>query len=150
MLAASVGERAVSLFGQGHNCAQAVLMAVAEQHDLQVSPAVASAFGGGMARTGQTCGAVTGALMALGLGYGERPGEGDPRESVSDVGRQLMDDFAERFGSTDCEELIKGRFAIATTPPTYCVDTKKELCRELVRCAAEAAHQSLGMLGPLV
>ena len=51
-----------------YNCAQAVLIPFAEQAGLQADQAyrLAQAFGGGM-RSGSVCGAVTGALMALGV-----------------------------------------------------------------------------------
>ena len=139
------GDRAVLLFAQGNNCAQAVLLAVCEEKGLCVDKAVASAFGGGMGRSGQTCGAVTGGLMALGLGWNQEVGEAqsDPRQGISDVARQFMENLHQQFGSTDCEDLIKGRFAADSTPETYCKETKERLCKELVRYAARAATEQL-------
>ena len=61
-------ERAVALFKEGFNCSQAVLAAYGEQFELKQELAlrVAGAFGGGMGRMGETCGAVTGAIMVRG------------------------------------------------------------------------------------
>ena len=64
-------EQAVKRFSSGFNCSQAVLSSYSEQLGLDCEKAfkVATGFGGGM-RTSDTCGAVTGAFMALGLKYG--------------------------------------------------------------------------------
>ena len=61
-----------SRFSEGFSCSQSVLAAFAPEFGLDVDAAlrVAAAFGGGMGRPGHPCGAVTGALMALGLRYG--------------------------------------------------------------------------------
>ena len=51
-----------------HNCAQSVLMAFTQSLNIDDETAykLGSAFGSGM-KTGITCGAITGALMVLGL-----------------------------------------------------------------------------------
>ncbi len=69
-------KQAVKEFGKGFNCSQAVLSSYSEQFGLDCEKAfkVATGFGGGM-RMGDTCGAVTGALMVLGLKYGNTTAE---------------------------------------------------------------------------
>ena len=64
--------KAKSRFENGYACSQAVLSTLSPELGLDENTAfkVASAFGGGMVRHGEVCGAVTGALMALGLKYG--------------------------------------------------------------------------------
>ena len=66
-------ERAKALFLEGYNCAQAVVLAFAEDAGLDES--VAKAFsrplGGGMGRLRQTCGAVSGAAVASGVLFPE-------------------------------------------------------------------------------
>jgi C_GCAxxG_C_C family probable redox protein len=56
----------------GHSCSQSVFSVFAEDLGLDndISLKVSSAFGGGISGMGKTCGAVIGALMALGLKYG--------------------------------------------------------------------------------
>ena len=68
----SVVDRAGSAFDEGFSCSQAVLSAFAPEHGLDRETAlkVATAFGGGMGHRGDTCGAVTGAFMAIGLRHG--------------------------------------------------------------------------------
>ena len=62
---------ALENFNQGLNCAQSVFCVFAQEGGLSREKAllVASCFGGGM-RCGEVCGAVTGALMAIGLNFG--------------------------------------------------------------------------------
>jgi C_GCAxxG_C_C family probable redox protein len=63
----SEGEKAVTLFDK-FNCAQSVFAACGPREgiDQRTCLLVAGAFGGGMGRMGEVCGAVTGALMVLG------------------------------------------------------------------------------------
>lgn len=67
-------QRAEELFREGYNCAQAVFLAFAcEKMDRDEAAGLASAFGGGLAGTRNTCGAVSGLAMAYGLlrGYAD-------------------------------------------------------------------------------
>lgn len=69
----SNADKAAELF-KSCNCAQAVLGTLGPGAGLE-SPEcfrVAAAFGGGMARMGLVCGAVTGGMMVLGLRHGDR------------------------------------------------------------------------------
>ncbi|MHA1934606.1 MAG: C-GCAxxG-C-C family protein [Candidatus Thorarchaeota archaeon] len=63
---------------------------------------IASAFSGGIALTGNVCGALTGALMALGLKYGGAERE----EKVNEVAVELLNEFKALNGSIICRELI--------------------------------------------
>jgi len=102
-------EKALSFFDTNYNCAQSVLVTFAE--DLGItedeSLKVASAFGGGIARQQLTCGAVTGAAMALGLRYGK--GISDSDENKLDTYQktiELFNEFTRLNGSTSCFELL--------------------------------------------
>ena len=66
-------EKALNYFSQKLHCSQAVLAAFADECGITEEQALklGSCFGGGM-RKGEVCGAVTGALMALGLLYGQK------------------------------------------------------------------------------
>ena len=98
-------------FHEGHNCAMAVLRAVAET--LQVAhprcvPAVALGMGGGIGHTDRTCGAVTGAIMALGLAV-SRFTEGpliQKKEEAGTLAAALLNRFLDEFGSVDCRPLL--------------------------------------------
>ncbi len=66
---------------------------------------VASAFGGGMARSGLACGALTGAFMALGCRRG-RGTEGYEKTALYELAGPLIEEFVERFGASQCRELL--------------------------------------------
>jgi C_GCAxxG_C_C family probable redox protein len=88
------------------NCAQAVLTSALLAMD--ADPAlmnVANYFGGGMARMGQACGAVTGAAIALGLRDLDA-GDGLPKNPGFDPMQQLVRDFEDTFGAITCKDLL--------------------------------------------
>ena len=90
---------------KGH-CCQAILAAFGEhlslgKVDYDICMKIASAFSGGIALTGNVCGALNGALMALGLKYG-----GEDSTKVNEVSVNLLDEFKSLHGSIICRELI--------------------------------------------
>ncbi len=100
---------AVTLFEQGFTCGQAVLAAFAGRHGLDRDAAlrVACAYGGGVARTASTCGAVNGALMAIGLVHGRTRIEDEAaRERTYDAARAFLDRFRREHGSERCRDLL--------------------------------------------
>lgn len=103
--------KAEELFLQGYNCAQAVSCACAS--DCGVPPELvvklATGFGAGLGRTQETCGAVTGAILALGLRGGRALGDDKARteETYRDV-QALLRDFAALHGSCNCRDLLGG------------------------------------------
>jgi C_GCAxxG_C_C family probable redox protein len=95
--------------GQRTNCAQAILSTYCEQFGLDrtVALALAQGFGGGMARLGRTCGAVTGAYMVLGLS--QRVPADSPREALETAYGLILEfnrSFETLHGSLVCRELI--------------------------------------------
>jgi C_GCAxxG_C_C family probable redox protein len=103
--------KAEELFLQGYNCAQAVSCACAG--DCGVPPELvvklATGFGAGMGRSQETCGAVSGAILALGLRGGRALGDDKARteETYAKV-QALQRDFAALHGSCLCRELLSG------------------------------------------
>ena len=103
------GEIASKTFESGFNCAQSVFTTFCEDFglDKELGLKIASSFGGGMGHLGEACGAVTGALMALGLKYGQTKQE--DKES-KELNYKLDKEFAARFkklnGSINCSELL--------------------------------------------
>jgi len=86
-------EHAVSCFKDGFSCSQAVLSAYGEQFGMnrEMALKVSGAFGGGMGHLGETCGAVTGAFMLVGLKYGKTRVEDEPQaHGVSRAGFRLI------------------------------------------------------------
>jgi C_GCAxxG_C_C family probable redox protein len=131
---------ALSLFAQGFTCGQAVLAAFAEGRGLDRDAAlrVGCAFGGGVAGTGGTCGAVNGALMAIGLAHGRTRVEDEAaRARTYEATRAFLAHFRREHGSDVCRELLGVDIGTAEGREAA---TKKGLfttrCPELVRSAA--------------
>jgi C_GCAxxG_C_C family probable redox protein len=102
-------EDALSGFSNGFNCAQSVLAAYCLDFGVRRESAlrIAGAFGGGIAGTGETCGAVTGALMTIGLKYGMADPQDLPaKEKTRELGRQFLQRFVLTYGSCRCKDLL--------------------------------------------
>ena len=102
-------EKALELFDGSFNCSQAVFTVFAEEIGLEKEEAlkISCGFGGGMARMGNTCGAVTGAYMAIGLKYGKsKPEDNDARDLTYSKINQFVDEFEKKHNSTVCSELL--------------------------------------------
>jgi C_GCAxxG_C_C family probable redox protein len=102
-------EKALSLFDNDFNCAQSVLSAFAQDSGLSEDEAlkVATAFGGGMGRQQLTCGAVTGAAMAMGLKFGKGKLDGNEQKKVTyEKTVQLFEAFVHLNGSVNCRKLL--------------------------------------------
>jgi C_GCAxxG_C_C family probable redox protein len=96
-------------FSAGFSCSQSVLRAFAEDLGLEPDMAsrVSSAFGGGMARTGRVCGAVSGALMVIGLRFGAiSPADQGAKEATYALARKFLEEFMLLHGSVDCPGLL--------------------------------------------
>jgi C_GCAxxG_C_C family probable redox protein len=103
-------QRAVELFSQKYNCAQSVYAGSATGKGLSEAQrlALAAPFGGGIARQGEVCGALTGALLALGEAAGEAIAA-DPvagRNALYERARQLTEVYRKAHGSILCRELM--------------------------------------------
>jgi len=104
-------EKAVVLFAKGYNCSQSVLTSFSEDFGLSEDDClkIACAFGGGMGRRQLTCGAVTGALMVLGLKYGMGKGDEMPKKINTYIKTtDFFEAFKKRNGSADCRDLLQG------------------------------------------
>lgn len=102
-------DRAVAAFQEGFACSQAVLAAFASDLGLPTETALklAAPFGGGIARRGEMCGAVTGALMVIGLQAGTTSAtDKDAKERTYDLAQQFLTRFHARHASTDCRGLL--------------------------------------------
>jgi C_GCAxxG_C_C family probable redox protein len=71
----------------------------------ELIPRIATGFCGGMARTGNICGAVSGAVMAINICYGRSDAESSTEKNYAKV-REMIGRFEEKFGTVNCRELI--------------------------------------------
>jgi C_GCAxxG_C_C family probable redox protein len=96
-------------FKAGFSCSQAVLTAFSSGLGLEadVSNRIACGFGGGIARRSLTCGAVTGALMVIGLKYGKfKNDDNESKEITYSRVNEFCRIFEEQYGSINCGELL--------------------------------------------
>jgi C_GCAxxG_C_C family probable redox protein len=100
---------ATATFQSGYNCAQSVLSTFSTHFGLERDSLLklASPFGSGIAKTQETCGAVTGALMAIGLKYGKgvKGTEEDKQHSYA-LAQKLITEFSGIHGCTNCKKLM--------------------------------------------
>jgi len=134
-------EQAVACFEEGFNCSQSVCSAYAEQFGLDRETAlkVAAGFGAGMGRLAGTCGAVTGAVMILGLKYGAVDAKDkEAKEKTYARVREFAKRFTDRHGSILCKELLD---CDISTPEGLNYAKEQKLfatrCAQLVKDAAE-------------
>ncbi len=143
----SKADEAMACKGQGYCCSQAVLSAFAEDLGLDkaTSLKIAGGFGGGMARTGDTCGAVTGGLMVVGLKHGCEDGDdAAAKAKTGEVARDLLDRFKAQYGTVLCRELIG--CAIDTPERMKAAKDSGVLdatCPDLIRSTCDALEELL-------
>ena len=130
-------EEAVQLFEDGYMCSQAVLAVFCEEFGLSREQAfkISISFVSGM-RKGEVCGACTGAIMALGLKYGENKSKSD------EMCVKFLDSFKKENGSYICRDLLD--CDIRTEEGIkYAIDNNlfKEICPKMVESAAKIAQE---------
>lgn len=102
-------KKALQYFDNGYSCAQSVLIALSDLAKINEDTAtnIASAFGGGINRGQSICGAISGALMAIGLK--EAAAHSYIMHKNSNV-QLLRDDFLDRFKivqeNINCRDII--------------------------------------------
>ena len=137
---------AVERFINGSNCSQAVLGSYCQEFGLDCETAfkVATGFGGGM-RMGETCGAVTGAFMVLGLKYGNTTAE-DKAAKAKTYGKviEYTSRFKARNGSVVCKELLDCDISIPEGMKKAQEDGLFDsVCPKMVQEAAEILEEML-------
>ncbi|WBW94933.1 C-GCAxxG-C-C family (seleno)protein [Oceanirhabdus sp. W0125-5] len=101
-------EEALMLFDKGFNCSQAVFSVFCEEFglDKNIALKVSTGFGGGL-RNGEICGAVSGAIMAVGLKEGHCiENDLDSKDRAYSHTRDFIDRFKERNNTIICRELL--------------------------------------------
>ncbi|MBY9003309.1 MAG: C_GCAxxG_C_C family protein [Candidatus Lokiarchaeota archaeon] len=102
-------EEALSRFNEDYNCAQSIFSTYAPHYGLDQDQAlkISTGFGGGMAGSGRTCGAVTGAYMVIGLKYGMGVSkDAEAKEKTFQKVSEFSDKFQKNNGSVICKEIL--------------------------------------------
>ena len=138
-------EKAVELFTGGCACSQAGFAAYAPRFGLEEGTAlrISAGFASGM-RMGEVCGAVTGAIMALGLASCGDLRNREGREPLYAKLTPFLEEFKARHGTVICKELLGCN---PGTPEGGKEATEKRLfrtvCPAFVRTAAELLEEAL-------
>ena len=138
-------ECSIQCFRNGFNCAQAVFSTYSSDLGLDEETAlrIAGGFGAGMGYIGETCGAVTGAIMLIGLKHGKVKSEDDAaRERTYALVQEFARKFIELNGSVKCKELLE--YDISNPSELEIVRENKlfeTICPKLVKDASEIIEE---------
>src|SRR5574344_797810 len=102
-------EKIAESFQRGMNCSQIVLSHFCEKYHLEKEVAIrlGCGFGGG-ARSGELCGAVSGAIMVIGLKYGNTQAEDSTSKmECNKRTKEFTEKFKEVQGTIVCRELLQ-------------------------------------------
>lgn len=132
--------KAAELFLGGYNCAQAVAVSFCDVTgmDEKQTAKMVSAFGGGMGRLREVCGAVSGMFFVLGqlYGYDNCDSDENKKELYQRV-QALAEQFREQAGSIICRELLKNPPSDPNPTPRTEEYYKVRPCARMVMLAAE-------------
>lgn len=139
-------DRALELFSNNFNCSQAVLTAFAPDFGLDEKLALmlGTSFGGG-ARNGELCGAVSGALMVLGLKYGHfDAADSEQKSRAYAIAAEYTKRFKEANGSVVCRDLLG--YDLTKPDDMACIKEKElfgDVCPKAIKSAVEILENIL-------
>lgn len=145
-------QKAMTLFANGCNCAQATFAAYCGEAgmDQETALRLSSSFGGGIGRLREVCGAVSGIAMAAGLLVGPAdPQDLDAKATHYAFIQKLAMEFKQENGSYICRELLalpEGPDASTPEPRTEAYYRLRP-CAEYVGSAAGILEKALSERG---
>ena len=134
------GMKAMELFVEGYNCAQAVAVAFCDITGLdeKTTARMVSPYGGGMGRLREVCGAVSGMFFVLGYLYSYDNADADEtKKELYGRVQDLAGQFREKCGSIICRELLDNPPSDPNPSPRTAQYYKDRPCAILVKTAAE-------------
>ncbi len=101
-------DTACELFNTGFNCSQSVLAAFCESYGLDRKTALKAACGlGGGCRSGEICGAVSGAVITIGLKHGHsQPEDAESKANCYAKTEEFLNAFKAKNGNIICREIL--------------------------------------------
>lgn len=137
-------EKALQIMAERANCAQSVLGAFADELGLSEEQAmgVSFCFFSG-ARKADICGAVSGALMVIGMKYGQKKaGDMETRLNAARIEDEFLKRFADANGSCICRDLLGVDISIPEKAE-YARNQGmfKEICPRMVASAVDILEQ---------
>ena len=134
------GMKAAELFLSGYNCAQSVAVAFCDVTgmDEKTAARTVSAFGGGMGRIREVCGAVSGMFFVLSFLYGyDTPGDDGSKKRLYTEVQELAAGFREQCGSIVCREILKNPPTDPTPSPRTAEYYRVRPCARMVLVAGQ-------------
>ena len=134
------GMKAMELFVEGYNCAQAVAVAFCDITGLdeKTTARMVSPYGGGMGRLREVCAAVSGMFFVLGYLYGYDNADADEtKKELYGRVQDLAGQFREKCGSIICRELLDNPPSDPNPRPRTAQYYKDRPCAILGKTAAE-------------
>ena len=127
------GELGIYYFTHGFSCAEAALKAISEAMDIHsdLIPKIATPFAGGICRRQHICGAVSGALMAVGMVLGRSEG-GASREQCFSVRQALISHVENIHSCIDCRSILGYDDDDESVSEEYRKEVSKNVCAPLV------------------
>lgn len=132
--------RSAELFESGLYCAESVLQAMAEalDEDCAAIPRTATGLCSGVARSCGLCGALSGAILGIGLAMG-RNGIEAPVDAIYQAVRRVRDRFELEFGSSNCLGLTGCDLGTEAGQQRFKATGQHARCRSYVTRATEWA-----------
>ena len=138
-------ERAAGYAEKGFLCSESVALALRDALGVKCDciPRVATGFAAGVGRTGNLCGALTGAILGLGLALGrDTPTAGDRPPHW--YARRMAEVFEEAAGSLTCPGVLGLDIDDPEDYETYKErNTWATVCRGVIKTAAGLAYDIL-------
>lgn len=141
----TAGDVAARWFEAGFNCAESAVLALLPDSDrAQSLLRAATGFGGGIARHGLTCGAISGAALAVGSVLGRTDAQDEAgKERAYRVIDAVIRRFEERYGTVQCHRLTGFDFLGPHDEQEFLTKVKPLVCVPLLRFAVEVAVEEL-------
>lgn len=102
-------EKVLLSLKEGISCSQAIPFTYGPELDLDPETAlrISSALGGGIARSGNICGAVSSAILVISLKHGHTKAEDtQAKEKTYSLVNKFINSFKDMNGSIKCSDLI--------------------------------------------
>ncbi|MBI9056712.1 MAG: C_GCAxxG_C_C family protein [Labilibaculum sp.] len=131
-----IKEKAIHSFYNGMNCAQSLLTAYSDylEFDPKMALSVSAGFGGGMGKMQETCGAVTGSFMVLGIYNSKKYADNvDARNATNEMIERFSLYFKSLHGSLDCKTILNCDFKTREGEKEFKdQDMKKNICSKCI------------------
>lgn len=138
-------EKARFMHRRGYNCSETVVWALSSYWNLGLGTSCVTGLGGGIARTGETCGALGGAIVAIGAKVGRvDPEDDDKKQRCYRLGQRVIARFRDKMGSSDCRDILGFVLSDEGAAEKYAADGFKDgKCVEAICEAVKAAVEAV-------